>query len=250
MRRLLPVLLLMLAPFSANAAEVSVMPEKDANAVVVELFTSQGCSSCPPAQEFLRDLSRRPDVLTLEYHVDYWDQLKTWTGGSWKDVFSDALWTERQVEYNKRIMESDRAFTPETVIDGRFQSVGSAKSEINAHIEEARTLKRRKFTLSPTIAADGKMSVMVEGVAINDPAQVVLLRLVKDAAVDVRGGENKGETMKSHNVVRESMVIGTWSGGKKSYDFTLARFAPGEGCAVLLQDAETMQIYAGGLCLM
>lgn len=250
MKKFLFALLLALAPAASFAAEVSMMPEKDADAVVVELFTSQGCSSCPPAQEFLQQLSRRPDVLTLEYHVDYWDQLKTWTGGAWKDPFSDAQWTERQVAYNTKIMESDRAFTPEMVIDGRFQSVGSSKSQVNGHIDEARAVKRQKYKLSPKVTQDGQMSVTVDGARLMDNAQVVLLRLTKEASTEVKGGENKGSTMRSHNIVREMMVVGTWSSGKQDYSFSLPRFEAGQGCAVLLQNPETHQIYAGALCLM
>lgn len=250
MKKLLFGLLLALSSFSAHAAEVSVMPEKDAGAVVVELFTSQGCSSCPPAQEFLQQLSRRPDVLTLEYHVDYWDQLKTWTGGAWKDPFSDPQWTERQVAYNTRIMDSDRAFTPEMVIDGRFQAVGSSKTQVNGHIDEARALKRQKYKLTPKVTQNGEMSVTVEGARLMDNAQVILLRTTKQATTDVKGGENKGAVMKGHNIVREMMVIGTWSSGKQEYSFSLPRFEAGQGCAVLLQNPETHQIYAGGLCLM
>lgn len=250
MRNFLFGFLLAILPLSAHAAEVSVMPEKDADAVVVELFTSQGCSSCPPAQEFLQQLSRRPDVLTLEYHVDYWDQLKTWTGGAWKDPFSDAQWTERQVAYNKKIMDSDRAFTPEMVIDGRFQSVGSSKSQVNGHIDEARAVKRQKYTLTPKVTESGEMSVTVDGARLMENAQVILLRTIKEASTDVKGGENKGATMRSHNIVREMMVIGTWSSGKQDYSFSLPRFETGQGCAVLLQNPETHQVYAGALCLM
>jgi hypothetical protein len=250
MKKLLFGLLLALLPVSVHAAEISVMPEKDADAVVVELFTSQGCSSCPPAQEFLQQLSRRPDVLTLEYHVDYWDQLKTWTGGAWKDPFSDPQWTERQVAYNQKIMESDRAFTPEMVIDGRYQSVGSSKSQVNAHIDESRTVKRQKYKLTPKIAENGQMSVTVEGARLMENAQVLLLRTIKEATTDVKGGENKGSVMKSHNIVKEMMVIGTWSSGKQDYSFSLPRFEAGQGCAVLLQNPETLQVYAGALCLM
>lgn len=229
---------------------VSTILEKDQNAVVAELFTSQGCSSCPPAQEYLFQLARRADVITLEYHVDYWDQLKTWLGGSWKDLFSDPAWTERQVAYNRRIMDSDRAFTPEIVIDGRFQSVGSKKSAIGGLIGEAQALKRRKFSLSSAVTQDGGVSVVADGPGIRDPAQVVLLRLQKEAATDVKGGENKGAVMRSHNIVRGLMVIGTWEGGKQKYAFKMPDFAAGESCAVLLQDPETMQVLAGALCAM
>jgi len=227
---------------------VSEAPEKKSDAVVAELFTSQGCSSCPPAQEFLMQLSRRPDVLTLEFHIDYWDQLKTWTGGSWKDPFSGSEWTQRQVDYNKLIMDSERAYTPEMVIDGKFQEIGSSKSSIDNLIEQAQAQKKGKFSVDPAVAADGNMKVSVDGSRLQKPAQVVLLRLLKEAATKVGGGENNGALMKSHNIVRSLMVIGTWDGGKGSYSFALPKFQPDEGCAVLLQDPETMHIYAGGLC--
>ena len=240
-----------LAEKPSKPAVVSAAPEKDANAVVVELFTSQGCSSCPPAQEYLLQLSRRPDVLTLEYHVDYWDQLKTWTGGAWKDPFSDAEWTERQVAYNKLLMGEERAYTPEMVVDGRFQGVGSGDTALGGLIEEARALRRSTYKLTPAVTQDGNMSVSVEGPRIKDAAEVILVRLVKEAATQVKGGENKGELMRSHNIVKELMVIGTWDGGKGKYKFSMPKFEIGqEGCAVLLQDPETKRIYAGGLCIM
>jgi len=231
-------------------ATVSTSFSKAPDAVVAELFTSQGCSSCPPAQEVLMDLSRRPDIITLEYHVDYWDTLKTWRGGSWKDPFSDSAWTQRQVDYNKRIMNSEQAFTPETVIDGRFQEVGSKKSNILAHVDEAGALRRVHYSVDPHLTADGNMTVTVKGPGIQKEAQVVLLRLLKEASTDVKGGENKGTTMKGHNIVTALMVIGTWIGGKEDYKFALPSFKDNESCAVLLQDPETMHILGAGLCSM
>ncbi len=245
-------LVLSFPAFASEKATVSLALEKDPNAIVVELFTSQGCSSCPPAQEYLLQLSRRADVLTLEYHVDYWDTLKTWTGGSWKDPFSNSEWTERQVAYNQLIMEEEgHAYTPEMVIDGRYQGSGNGKSTVGGYIEEARAQRRQKYTLEPAVTDDGSMTVSVSGPRLTEPADVLLLRLQKEAATDVKGGENKGAHIRGHNVVKEIMTIGTWDGGKGSYKFVLPKFAMGvETCAVLLQDPETKRIYAGGLCLM
>jgi len=252
--------LLLLCPVAVLAKEkvetkppvVSLAPEKDSNAIVVELFTSQGCSSCPPAQEYLLQLSRRADVLTLEYHVDYWDTLKTWTGGSWKDPFSNSEWTQRQSDYNGLIMKDEtQVYTPEMIIDGKFQGSGNSKSTVGSYIDEARANRRQKYTLTPSVSYDGNMSVSVEGPRLVDPAEVVLVRLIKEASTPVKGGENKGETMRGHNIVQELMVIGTWDGGKNDYKFVLPKFEMGkETCAVLLQDPETKHIYAGGLCLM
>lgn len=248
-------LALLLATASVRAEDsktvVSLAPEKDANAVVVELFTSQGCSSCPPAQEYLLKLSRRADVLTLEYHVDYWDQLKTWLGGSWKDPFSDPEWSQRQADYNDAITGEDRVFTPQMIVDGRLQAAGAGESAVGGLIEEARALRRRQYTLKPSVRQDGYMQVEVEGPRITDTAEVLLLRLTKEATTAIKGGENKGETMHGHNIVREMMVIGTWDGGKHDYKFSMPKFEMGqENCAVLLQDPKTRHIYAGSLCTM
>ena len=238
------------ASFAAEGMTATVTSEfaKTENAVVVELFTSQGCSSCPPAQEYLLDLAKRPDVLPLEFHVDYWDSLKTWTGGAWKDPFSDSAWSKRQVDYNTRIMNEDRAFTPQMVIDGAYQDVGSRRDNIDALIAESASLKRRKYSVSGDITPDGNLTVKAAGPGIPKPAQVILLRLLKNAATEVKGGENKGATMKGVNVVRSLLTIGTWTGGNQQYKFNLPSFKPEESCAVLLQDPETLHILAGGIC--
>ena len=248
-------LIFLLLPFGAQAEEkakaeisVSTMLLKDANATVVELFTSQGCSSCPPAQAFLQDLSRRPDVITLEWHVDYWDQLKTWTGGSWKDPFSDNAWTQRQVAYNKLLGTSSRAYTPEMIIDGKFQEVGSNRANVNAIIKEAQAVRRQKFKVEPGVTADGHVKAVLSGPGLSKDMNVILLRLQKEAETEVKGGENKGLTMKSHNIVKGLLVIGTYGGGTADYTFDMPHFKDNESCAVLLQDPENLHILAGGMC--
>lgn len=230
---------------------VSMTFEKDPDAIVTELFTSQGCSSCPPAQDYLLQLARRSDVITLEYHVDYWDNLSTWLGGKWKDPFSAPAWTERQSDYNEKVTNSGRNYTPQIVIDGRFQAVGSNKATINTLIDEARAVRKRKFTVTPSVAPDGDMSVVVDGPGINQTAHVILLRLLRQASTDVQGGENKGAVMRGHNIVRSLMLIGTWEGGKERFAFKLPEFKAGEeGCAVLLQEPDTMKVLSAGLCAM
>ncbi len=233
-------------------AEISVSAAllKDPNATVVELFTSQGCSSCPPAQAFLQDLSHRPDVITLEWHVDYWDQNKTWTGGSWKDVFSDNAWTQRQVAYNKLLGTSSRAYTPEMIIDGKFQEVGSNRANVNAIIQEAQALRRQKFKVVPGVTMDGHVKAVLSGPGLSKDMNVILLRLQKEAATEVKGGENKGQTLNSHNIVKGLLVIGTYGGGTADYTFDMPHYKTNESCAVLLQDPETLHILAGGMCTL
>jgi len=235
-------------PAPQPAAVVSLEFPKTPDAVVAELFTSQGCSSCPPAEAYLGDLAKRPDVLTLEFHVDYWDQTQSWLGGAWKDPFSDAAWTKRQVDYNTRLMSEDRAFTPEIVIDGANQEVGSRADAIDALIAQAASLHRRHYKISATITPDGNLTAEADGPGIRKPVQVVLLRLLKTATTEIKGGENKGRQAESRNIVRSLLTLGTWSGGKQSYKFNLPSFKPEESCALLLQDPETMHILAGGQC--
>ena len=119
--------------------------------VVVELFTSQGCSSCPPANAFLNEMSRgRPDVLPLAFHVTYWDRL------GWKDPFSLEAATVRQDHYGHRF--GDGSYTPEIVVDGMVGLVGSHRDEVNGAIEHA---KRNQHT-----ATDVKVDKAGENVAI------------------------------------------------------------------------------------
>src|SRR5579864_6728432 len=111
-----------LSPVVANAAE---------RPVVVELFTSQGCSSCPPANAYLNEMSRgRRDVLALAFHVTYWDRL------GWKDPFSMEAATDRQAVYGRRF--GDGSYTPEIVVDGATSAVGSDRSQVGSAIERAK----------------------------------------------------------------------------------------------------------------
>src|SRR5262249_33462805 len=119
-----------------NRADLSAEPLKEANRVVIaELFTSEGCSSCPPADEELSRLLARQgsgvDVLALGEHVDYWDGL------GWRDRFSSARFSERQSEYDSRVFKTGSIYTPQLVIDGRLQMVGSDHAAIQRAIDQA-----------------------------------------------------------------------------------------------------------------
>jgi hypothetical protein len=229
-------------------AQADIAVEKDADAVVVELFTSQGCSSCPPAQAFLADLAARADVVALEFHVDYWDHLKTVFSGAWKDPFSSPVWTERQTDYNQRITESDSIFTPQMVIDGRLQGIGANRRLVNGLIGEAGAVKKKGFSIPAPRVAAGKVAATVDGPGLPHPAHVILARLLKESTTEITAGENKGDRQISRNIVREMMTIGTWDGGRQEYTAAVPVFQAGESCALLLQDPETMQVLAGAMC--
>lgn len=233
------------APVKATA---NISVSKDRDAVVAELFTSQSCSSCPPAQAFLGDLAKRTDVIALEEHVDYWDDYKPLFSGAWKDPYSSSTWSQRQTQYNRLIMGNDNVFTPQMIIDGRMQEVGSRRSALNSMIEQAKTLRRGHFTVSPEISAEGKARVTIDGPGQSKPVRVMLALVEKETHTDVTAGENKGSKLPGHNVVREMLVIGTWDGGKQDYKVSVPPLKENESCAVFLQDPETMHILAGGVC--
>jgi hypothetical protein len=232
-------------PVTATA-KISVA--KDRDAIVAELFTSQACSSCPPAQAFLGDLAKRTDVIALEMHVDYWDQYKTLFAGSWKDPFSSPVWGQRQADYSKLIMGGDSVYTPQMVIDGKLQEAGNRRGAVNALIEQAKALRQGHYTVSPVISPEGKAKVTVNGPGIPKTARVILALLQKEAATDVKAGENKGDKQISHNIVKQMLVIGTWDGGKQDYTLNVPPLKDDESCAVLLQDPETLHILSGGVC--
>lgn len=194
--------------------------------VVVELFTSQGCSSCPPAEAVLRELAQtHADVLALGFHVDYWDRL------GWKDPYSSAAATERQRAYQEKI-GSEQIYTPQMVVDGRTDVLGSdreaAITAIGAAGKQAGNavevgLSRVGDTLTASIGAGrGSAKVLLVGF---DPTH--------DTAV--RRGENAGRTIAQANIVRSIATIGEWRGA----ELKITRPLPtGERLALLLQSAD------------
>ncbi len=193
--------------------------------VVVELFTSQGCSSCPPANAFLNEMSRgRPDVLPLAFHVTYWDRL------GWKDPFSLEAATVRQDHYGHHF--GDGSYTPEMVIDGMVGLVGSERYEVNAAIERA---KRGQHT-----ATDVNVDKAGENVAIKigsgaGRGRVLLIGFDHEHTTKIGRGENGGRTLAESNVVRSIRPIGEWSG--KPLEIS-ERFPEGQDAAVVIESAD------------
>jgi hypothetical protein len=173
---------------------------------VVELFTSQGCSSCPPVNDNLRALSARGDVLTLSFGVTYWDQL------GWKDTFASPIYTARQWAY-ARSLRHDNVFTPQVVVDGRVDTVGQ-------HLGEIETLLRGPPLSGPRISAEpGHLHLSAGGAPRGGPADVWLVRYEPGVIeVPVRRGENTGRTLPHAHVVRSLVRLGGWSGGAVTLD--------------------------------
>ena len=172
---------------------------------VVELYTSQGCSSCPPANAAVAQLAARPEILALSFGVTYWDQI------GWKDTFAQKKFTDRQWDYAKGLRH-DNVGTPQVVINGRLDVVGQSVPEIDS------ALKRAALAAGgPAVTLSGG-NVVIAGAAPKHAADVWLVRYDPNIVqVPVRRGENGGKTLPHKNVVRELTRLGGWNGGAASY---------------------------------
>jgi hypothetical protein len=184
-----------LSPVAAMAAE---------RPVVVELFTSQGCSSCPPANAYLNELSRdRRDVLALAFHVTYWDRL------GWKDSLPAA--THRQDQYGHRFGEG--SYTPEMVVDGAAGMVGSDRGDVGSAIEKAKRNGRTAAAVSVTRNGDRNgEQVSIQVGSGSGAARVLLIGFDHEHTTAIGRGENSGRTLTEANVVRSIRSVGQWSG--------------------------------------
>jgi hypothetical protein len=193
--------------------------------VVVELFTSQGCSSCPPANAFLNELSRnRSDILPLAFHVTYWDRL------GWKDPFSLSAATDRQDQYGRRF--GDGSYTPEIVVDGTAGMVGSQRDDVGAAIERAKRASRTAATVQVT--RNGDMVLIAVGSG-SGSGRLLLIGFDHEHTTAIRRGENGGRTLTEANVVRSIRPIGQWSGAALALSEPLP---DGQDVAVVLQSSD------------
>lgn len=190
-----------------------------AQPVVVELFTSQGCSSCPPANASLAAISNRPDVLALSFGVTYWDYL------GWKDTFAKPEFTQRQIRY-ERGLGHHGPFTPQIVVNGSTDTVGNRLGDVE-HIVAAAHLGGPQIKLNGT-------TVLIGAAAPTSSADVWLVRYdPRTIIVSVARGENEGVTLPHKNVVRELTRLGSWSGQAASYEISPAK--EGLATAILVQ---------------
>lgn len=188
--------------------------------IVVELFTSQGCSSCPPANANLIKLSQRSDVLALSFSVTYWDYL------GWKDTYGKPEFTQRQVDYEPPLRQPG-PYTPQMVVNGSATAVGNSLSEVQQLISETPPLN------GPALAF-GQDRIEVGARPGTGDADVWLVRYdPQTEAVPVARGENSGTTLQHTHVVRRLERLGNWTGEKTS--FTLPRQQAGLKTAVLVQ---------------
>lgn len=194
----------------ANSQSEPVNANLPIRPVVVELFTSEGCSSCPPADALLDKLDRErrlgnAEIIALEEHVDYWDHL------GWRDPFSSAQWTERQQDY-AALFRNDGVYTPQMVVDGRTEFVGSSQGRARAAIAEAVQEPKAEIHLMTAPLANGKARVSIDVEMLPTPqsqkAQIWLAVTETGLHSNVMHGENAGEDLHHAAVVRSLRKVG------------------------------------------
>ena len=225
----------------------AVSAETGGDKTVVELFTSQSCYSCPPAEAYLGELAGRGDVIALEFHVDYWDDLVYGAAGRWKDVFSNPANTERQRVYNRNIRGTAQVYTPQMVIDGRAEAAGTRRGAVDDAIAARSRDQRPRLDVAIANAPAGGLTVAIDG-PVKVPAAVWLARYKRAHVTRVQAGENKNKTLTNHHVVTGMERIGTWSGVATTATVQGIALAPGEGCAVLVQNEAQGPILGAAAC--
>ena len=200
--------------------------------VVLELFTSQGCSSCPPADALLASMQGDAGVLPLSLHVDYWDRL------GWKDPMAGSAMTQRQYAY-ARALGGDNVFTPQLLVDGAVSVVGSDEAAVKQAITQARA---HALAVPLTITAQPDKQLLVQAAADVDSAlpptaEVTAFYYTKHAVTDVARGENGGRTLSSINNVTRMEKLALWQAGKAYRAEIAAPASADEGVAVIIQRA-------------
>lgn len=226
MMRIFPVSIL--AAFVGFGAAGNVLAEADTPPTVVELFTSQGCSSCPPADAFLAELAERDDVIAVAFHITYWDYI------GWKDPFATSWGTERQYGYAK-VLERGYPYTPQMVMNGKKDMVGSDRVQVaNAMIASMQEAGER-IPLILRREAD-ELIVTLPATRLGEPLHLWLVRYSGAHETKVARGENRGRTMVNTNIARHLEMLGSWSGEARETRATLP--LPGEegGVAVWVQE--------------
>ncbi len=222
----LPLILAVAAVASLPATVPSAADSGPAG--VIELFTSQGCSSCPPADKVLADYAARSDVLALSYNVDYWDYL------GWKDTLASPDNTQRQRDYSAGRGDA-QIYTPQAIVDGGAYMPGSDRGAI----DRALTAAQGRLSVPIDLALSGDALAVHIGAAAGSMPHATLWLVMYDRSVTVPidRGENTGRTITYNNVVRKLRPIAMWTGAPMSVDLARTEIegAKADHCAVLLQ---------------
>jgi hypothetical protein len=200
---------------------------------VVELFTSQGCSSCPPADKIIGELAKDPAVIALSMPIDYWDYL------GWKDTLADARFSARQKAYSR--VRGDRdVYTPQVVVNGSIHVVGSDRSGIEGAIDDS-TKTGSVMSVPVTMSIVGKqinVSVAASKMPSAAHGEVWICSISKAVPISIGRGENSGREVTYHNVVRNLLKVGDWNGSSGSWTVPLENISREgvDAAAVYVQD--------------
>ena len=230
----------------ATAAGVQAEDGKAASRppVVIELYTSQSCSSCPPADRYLGELVRAKGVIALSLHVTYWNYL------GWKDDLSSAAATNRQKAYRWSLRQS-MIWTPQIVVHGRYPTVGSRRSKVAYYMKHVREDAHPHVAVVLSRDGAGKLKVEVADAPPKTPkvGEVYLFLFDKQHTRKIRAGENAGRTITYHNVVREIRRLGPYTGTAKVFTASAdgAGGAKRDGAVVLVQERRVGPVYGAAL---
>jgi hypothetical protein len=192
--------------------------------VVLELFTSEGCSSCPPAEAIVSELAQRSNVLALSFHVDYWDDL------GWRDRYSLASATERQRVY-ARTLRLSSVYTPQAVIDGSRDIVGSQRTAVMEAVS-----RRREGVGTSVSVSGGIIQIHVGAGSDAASADVLLVGYLREATTPIGRGENSGRTLKESNIVLWLHELGRWNGKPREFETSVSELPQNvSNIAVLVQ---------------
>jgi hypothetical protein len=211
--------------------------------VVLELFTSQGCSSCPPADEYLGELTKRGDVIPLAFHVDYWNYI------GWVDPYASKEMTQRQKDY-ARTLNQRYVYTPEIVVNGAAHEVGSNRHGVEALIDAAKKAPSEGPSIDLRLTASGKIHARIgAGGPHAGTATVWLVKFDRPHNTAVAVGENEGKVLTDFQAVRTFEELTTWTGAPLELDYKAKDpDDPGDGgCAVIVQRAGAGPIIAAAM---
>lgn len=231
-------ILAVLAAIAVFGAVVSGVAADSEKPVVVELFSSQSCSSCPPADALLGRLETDPDLVTITWPVEYWNYL------GWKDTLAKRAFTHRQKAYKKALGERF-IYTPQVIVNGRRDAVGNKEKKVMEAIEAAQTGDRLVPVSLRQQGDQVTISIGAGDGAADTGIWLIPTRSQKDVAI--LGGENKGRTITYTNVARDIRKIGDWQGAPQELRISVTEIQSddSDGCAVLLQEGHSGPILGG-----
>ena len=241
MNRYIPVFLCALLSLAGSTARAGPTDHKH----LIELFTSQSCYSCPPADEvFGRLIHTRSDVVGLEFHVDYWNDLPYGGAGTWVDPFSEKDYSQRQQRYEARgLAGNNGVYTPQAVVNGRTAVVGSDEGTLDTLLAG----KAPRAVDLVVTRGPASVKVAVSG-QVDGPGEVWLYEFDVRKVTRIGGGENHGKTLTNHNIVRDARRLGVWKGNTQVYSTDKLKLDDGQGCAIVVQRPGQGPVLGADLC--